>query len=870
MGVIPWFDRPSPKGRLDWVLSYLFLQVMYFSLCGYCLEAAYASACVDIVWKLLVLQSGGSPAGIHGLFSGRYYGLAGRMVTLRVSTAGAKGVTTGTLVRLRRLINLYWEIVSLIPLSRRNFDVIVGNDWLSKRKFVIVCHEKVVRISLEGDDILRVQRERTLGAAKTLMNAKRQVEFHIDLVHGATPVAKSPYRLAPSEMQELSGQLQELEDKGKFVIVFIDDVLAYSKSKEEHEVHLNLVLESLRKEKLYAKFSKCELWLLPTFIAKFLRLLNSLSSLTERNQKYEWSVEQEEAFQTLKNDLCEIKRIKATWVRSTDGKKRRREFVFYGSYLGSISRSEMDEAHASSKEWNSSDDQPRLRWMIYLVVLADAAESVRDAIGFEYCLASSEIGDSSLTGLELEQEMTDKVVLVKENPKAVRDRQKSYVDYRRPFEILERIDPVAYRLRLSEELSSVHDTFHVSNLKKCLADAKLHVPLNEIKIDKTLHFVEEPVEIMDREIRNLKRSPNFLVCNQIQIRTVLKFDFLRSTCACKWLLEIQSLCGYCLEAACASGGSPAGIHGLFSGRYCGLAGRMVTLRVSTAGAKGVTTGTLGNVGSQMSGSHGLLKISGSDEELELIQEEDIQHSENTSEEHNEVTPIEVEPQNAKVPIRIFVRIPQAPDRYGFYVDVEEHELGDLNEPPNYKAALSDPEYDKWLEAMNSEMQSLKDNQVCILVELPPNDYGETFSAVADIRAIRIIFAIATFYDYEIWQMDVKTAFLNSHLSEDVYMVQPEGFVDPKHPNKVCKLQRSIYGLNQVSRSWNKRFDIEIKKIGFTQNPDEPCVYLKASGSNVAFLILYVDDILLTRNNFTIDAVVIGLLHEVLQLPRQST
>ncbi|GJZ31777.1 retrotransposon protein, putative, ty1-copia subclass, partial [Tanacetum coccineum] len=77
-----------------------------------------------------------------------------------------------------------------------------------------------------------------------------------------------------------------------------------------------------------------------------------------------------------------------------------------------------------------------------------------------------------------------------------------------------------------------------------------------------------------------------------------------------------------------------------------------------------------------------------------------------------------------------------------------------------------------------------------------------------------------------------------------------GFVDPKHPNKVCKLQRSIYGLKQASRSWNKRFDVEIKKIGFTQNPNEPCVYLKASGSNVAFLILYVDDILLMGNNVT--------------------
>ncbi|GJZ41910.1 retrotransposon protein, putative, ty1-copia subclass [Tanacetum coccineum] len=97
-------------------------------------------------------------------------------------------------------------------------------------------------------------------------------------------------------------------------------------------------------------------------------------------------------------------------------------------------------------------------------------------------------------------------------------------------------------------------------------------------------------------------------------------------------------------------------------------------------------------------------------------------------------------------------------------------------------------------------------------------------------------------------MDVKTAFLNGRLNKDVYMVQPEGFVNPKHPRRVCKLQRSIYGLKQASRSWNKRFDEEIKKYGFTQNPDEPCVYKRASGSIIVFLILYVDDILLMGNN----------------------
>ena len=74
--------------------------------------------------------------------------------------------------------------------------------------------------------------------------------------------------------------------------------------------------------------------------------------------------------------------------------------------------------------------------------------------------------------------------------------------------------------------------------------------------------------------------------------------------------------------------------------------------------------------------------------------------------------------------------------------------------------------------------------------------------------------IAAFYDYEIWQMDVKTTFLNGYLKEELYMVWPEGFVDPKGANKVCKLQQSIYGLVQTSRSWNIRFDSVIKPYGF--------------------------------------------------------
>ena len=117
-----------------------------------------------------------------------------------------------------------------------------------------------------------------------------------------------------------------------------------------------------------------------------------------------------------------------------------------------------------------------------------------------------------------------------------------------------------------------------------------------------------------------------------------------------------------------------------------------------------------------------------------------------------------------------------------------------------------------------------------------------------LKSVRILLAIAAYFDYEIWQMDVKTGFLNGFVEEELYMEQPEGFEDPSDTNKVCKLQRSIYGLKQASRSWNIRFDEVIKEFGFVQTVGETCIYKKVSGSSVAFLVLYVDDILIVGND----------------------
>nr|GEW03978.1 putative reverse transcriptase domain-containing protein [Tanacetum cinerariifolium] len=117
----------------------------------------------------------------------------------------------------------------------------------------------------------------------------------------------------------------------------------------------------------------------------------------------------------------------------------------------------------------------------------------------------AEVGEGQLIGPELVQETTKRMSQIKNRLKAARDRQKSYADKRRkPLDFS--VGPVAYRLDFPDELNGVHDTFHVSNLKKCLADPTLQVPLEEIRVDAKLNFMEEPVGILDREFKKLKHS----------------------------------------------------------------------------------------------------------------------------------------------------------------------------------------------------------------------------------------------------------------------------------------------------------------------------------------------------------------------------
>ncbi|KAK8590017.1 hypothetical protein V6N12_024403 [Hibiscus sabdariffa] len=184
-------------------------------------------------------------------------------------------------------------------------------------------------------------------------------------------------------------------------------------------------------------------------------------------------------------------------------------------------------------------------------------------------------------------------------------------------------------------------------------------------------------------------------------------------------------------------------------------------------------------------------------------------------------------------LRRSTREHHVPKRYGFLVTTHgDVILVDPDKRKTYQEAVLSPDSKKRLEAMRSEIDSMSVNQVWTLVEPPKGvkligckwdfkkktdmdgnvqtykgrlvakgfrqthgvDYDETFSPVAMFKYIRILLAIAAFHDSEIWEMDVKTAFLNGKLEKDVYMTQPEGFVTPENAGNVCKLQRSIYGL----------------------------------------------------------------------------
>ena len=196
--------------------------------------------------------------------------------------------------------------------------------------------------------------------------------------------------------------------------------------------------------------------------------------------------------------------------------------------------------------------------------------------------------------------------------------------------------------------------------------------------------------------------------------------------------------------------------------------------------------------------------------------------------------------------------------------------------------MTGPEAPLWKEAVNNEIESIMQNHTWELVDLPPGckplgykwifkrkmkadgsidkykarlvvkgyrqkeglDYFDTYSPVTRITSIRMLISIAALFNLEIHQMDVKTAFLNGDLNEEIYMEQPEGFVVSGQEKKVCRLVKSLYGLKQAPKQWHEKFDHAMLTNGFKINECDKCVYVKNTDQGYVIVCLYVDDMLI--------------------------
>nr|GEX30635.1 retrotransposable element Tf2 [Tanacetum cinerariifolium] len=456
----------------------------------------------------------------------------------------------------------------------------------------------------------------------------RQVEFQIELIPGATSVARAPYRLAPSEMQELSDQLQNLADRG-FIrpstspwgapVLFI--------KKKDRSFRMFIDYQELNKltvknryplpriddlfNQLQAKIEAVKNWTSPTtpikirqflglagyyqrFIKDFSRIGKSLTELTQKNKKYIWGEDQKTDFQLLKQKLCEA--LILTLPKGND------DFVVYcdashQDYDCEIRYHPVKENVVADALSQKEQIKPlRVRSLVMTIhpklpsqILEAQNEAIKEEnikadnlrgidktfeIRFDgtRCIKNQNMTQSgslstalpnplissppkkqNALGTQLEmsiayhpetdgqsertiQTLKDMIrscvidfgkewekhlllvefsynnsyhASIKAAPFEALYGQKKQGKlnpwYIGPFKILERIGPVAYKLELAEELRNVHNTFHISNLKKCLSSESLVIPMKELRLDYKLNFVEEPMEVMDREVKQLKQ-----------------------------------------------------------------------------------------------------------------------------------------------------------------------------------------------------------------------------------------------------------------------------------------------------------------------------------------------------------------------------
>nr|GEY37482.1 putative reverse transcriptase domain-containing protein [Tanacetum cinerariifolium] len=464
----------------------------------------------------------------------------------------------------KRTFQLQHLELDLMPIELGTFDVIIGIDWLVKHDVVIVCGERVMRVPYENK----------------MTTAAKASRIQIDLVPGAAPVACAPYRLGPSEMRELSIQLQELMEKGfihpmktdscrtkvchvrieravsaiavartvrlamantavcmlrikeedipttafrtryghfefqvmsfgltnvpavfmdlmnrvckpdlyKFIIVFIDDILVYSKDEEEHgkigqdvsrlkvvvlvaeyeSEYCHVIVDRLTKSTHFLPMKKTDT------MEKLTRLYLKeivcrhgipVSIISDRDSHFTSRL-----WRSLQEELGMNLNMSTTYHPQTDGQSER-----------SIQTLE-DMLRACVIDFGSS-------WDCHLPL-------VEFSYNNSYHTSIKAAPYEALYGHKCRSHGVVRF----------RKHEKISLRYIGSFRIIARVGHVAYALELPKELKGIHSTFHVTNLKKCLAKGDIIVSMDEIQLDDKLHMIEEPVEIVDREVKRLKQS----------------------------------------------------------------------------------------------------------------------------------------------------------------------------------------------------------------------------------------------------------------------------------------------------------------------------------------------------------------------------
>ncbi|GJU91251.1 putative reverse transcriptase domain-containing protein, partial [Tanacetum coccineum] len=461
----------------------------------------------------------------------------------------------------------------------------------------------------------------------------------------------------------------------------------------------------------------------------------------------------------------------------------------------------------------------------------------------------SEVGDAQLTGPEMIRETTEMIVQIKNRLLAARSRQKSYADVRRkplefkvgdkvmlkvspwkgvvrfgkrrklspryigPFKILSRVGPVAYKLELPRELQGIHNTFHVSNLKKCLSDEDLIIPLDEVRIDEKLHFIEEPIEIMDREVLEGK-GPNWLfdldyLTDSINYQPVTAENKANKT-ACPKEANHSAV-----KSSEAKNGDekPNGDNDEAFRKEFAQCIEDLLLQAGTARA---TNDIYDNPSDE------IFTNASYDDEGRVVDFTNLETTVNVS------------------------HIPTS----------RIHSIHPTTQ------ILRDPTLA--VQARSKEELLNKKDEIGVVVRNKTRlvaqgyrqeegiDYDEVFALVARIEAIKIFLAIASFIGFIVYQMDMKSVFLYGTIDEEVYVSQPPRFVDPKFPKKVYKVVKALYGLHQAPRAWYATLYTFLLKSGYRRGTIDKTLFIKKNKKDIMLVQQKEDGILISQDKYVVE------------------